>query len=110
MNSGPMSGVLDCRHERRDERPHVEFIWEADDDSDPAHGRRWRTTGRCAAVATSTWATIPASGRSGRHAMVVSLLPEWAAGVDSTTECIAGSPTALYSSTMVSAQFAHCQA
>jgi len=38
-----VEGRMDCRHEQRDGRPHVEFSWEGHDDSDPAHGRGWAT-------------------------------------------------------------------
>jgi hypothetical protein len=38
-----VEGRMDCRHEQRDGRPHVEFSWEGDDDGDPAHGRGWAT-------------------------------------------------------------------
>ena len=36
-----VEGGMDCRHEQRDGRPHVEFSWEGDDDGDSAHGRGW---------------------------------------------------------------------
>lgn len=38
-----VEGGMDCRHEQRDGRPHVEFSWEGDDDGDSAHGRGWAT-------------------------------------------------------------------
>ena len=38
-----VEGCMDCRHEQRDGRPHVEFSWEGDDAGDPAHGRGWAT-------------------------------------------------------------------
>jgi hypothetical protein len=38
-----VEGWMDCRHEQRDGRLHVEFSWEGDDDGDPAHGRGWAT-------------------------------------------------------------------
>jgi hypothetical protein len=38
-----VEGSMDCRHDQRDGRPHVEFSWEGYDDSDPAHGRGWAT-------------------------------------------------------------------
>lgn len=36
-----VEGCMDCRHEQRDGRAHVEFGWEGDDDA--AHGRGWAT-------------------------------------------------------------------
>jgi hypothetical protein len=38
-----VDGWMDCRHEQREGRPHVEFSWEGHDDSDHAHGRGWAT-------------------------------------------------------------------
>jgi|SRR6266568_3196171 len=38
-----VEGWMDCRHEQREGRPHVEFSWEVHDDSDQAHGRGWAT-------------------------------------------------------------------
>jgi PAS domain-containing protein len=38
-----VEGWMDCRHEQREGRPHVEFSWEGHDDSDQAHGRGWAT-------------------------------------------------------------------
>ena len=38
-----VEGWMDCRHEQRDGRTHVEFSWEGRDDNDPAHGRGWAT-------------------------------------------------------------------
>jgi hypothetical protein len=38
-----VEGWMDCRHEQRDGRPHVEFSWEGHDDGDPAHGHGWAT-------------------------------------------------------------------
>lgn len=38
-----VEGWMDCRHQRREGRLHVEFSWEGHDDSDQAHGRGWAT-------------------------------------------------------------------
>ena len=38
-----VEGWMDCRHEQREGRPHVEFSWEGHDDRDQAHGRGWAT-------------------------------------------------------------------
>jgi hypothetical protein len=65
-----VEGWMDCYSGQRDGRPCVEFTWEGNDESDPASGRgwaalerRWRRTGRCVDISTSTLVTTPASGQ-----------------------------------------------
>ena len=36
-----VEGRMDCRHGQRNGRPCVEFIWDGDDECDPASGRGW---------------------------------------------------------------------
>ena len=38
---GCVHGFMDCRFEKRDGRPAVEFSWEGSDEGDPAQGRGW---------------------------------------------------------------------
>lgn len=36
-----VEGWMDCRHQRHDGLPHVEFTWEGSDEGDQVHGRGW---------------------------------------------------------------------
>lgn len=36
-----VEGWMDCRHQRREGRPFVEFTWDGSDDCDRASGRGW---------------------------------------------------------------------
>lgn len=38
-----IDGTLDCKHGKRNARPHVAFTWEGTDEGDAVRGRGWAT-------------------------------------------------------------------
>ena len=67
-----VEGWMDCQSGRRDGRRTWSSPGRATTRAIPpaaVAGRRWRRTGRCVGISTSTWVMTPASGRCGPRAL-----------------------------------------